>query len=259
MVAPAAAARARGSRPVLSPLMVGAQRPDRLPHHVVRWRGGWARLSSWRGSSEVAFVSVGAQRPPDGDVVERVLRTLAADGYTSVITNALGPADALPFVDAGFAVQERLHLLAHDMFRLPHTMQTTRRARRNDREAVLTLDARAFDAFWRLDEDGLDDALHATPVTRFRVAGDEEQPVAYAIAGRAGPTGYLQRVAVDPSARREGWGRAVVADALHWLHRHHVERTLVNTQSANDAALHLYENCGFSRLPVGLCVMGRSL
>lgn len=239
--------------------MVGAARPDRLPHHVVRWRGGWARLGPWRGSSDVAFVSVGAQRPPDGDVVERALRTLAADGYTSVVTNALGPADAVAFVDAGFVARERLHLLAHDMFRLPHTMLTTRRARRNDREAVLALDARAFDGFWRLDDEGLDDALHATPVTRFRVGGEEDRPVAYAIAGRAGPTGYLQRVAVDPSARREGWGRAVVADALQWLHRHRVDRTLVNTQSGNDTALHLYETCGFTRLPVGLCVMERAL
>ncbi|HZR15035.1 MAG TPA: GNAT family N-acetyltransferase [Acidimicrobiia bacterium] len=239
--------------------MVGAQRPDPPPHHVLRWRGGWARLGAWRGSTEVAFVSVGAQRPPDGDLVERALRTLTAEGYTSVVTNALAPADALPFVDAGFAVRERLHLLAHDMVRLPYTTLPTRRARRADRELVLALDGRAFDGFWRLDAQGLDDALHATPVTRFRVAEDGPDVVAYAISGRAGATGYLQRIAVDPSVRGRGWGRAVVTDALHWLHRHHVSRTLVNTQCDNDAALHLYEACGFARLPVGLCVMGREL
>jgi ribosomal protein S18 acetylase RimI-like enzyme len=145
------------------------------------------------------------------------------------------------------------------MFRLPHTMLTTRRARRTDREALHALDARAFVGVWRLDEEGHDDALHATPVTRFRVGGEESRPVAYAIAGRAGPTGYLQRIAVDPSVRRAGWGRAVVADALQWLHRHRVDRTLVNTQADNDAALRLYETCGFTRLPVGLCVMERAL
>jgi len=38
----------------------------------------------------------------------------------SVVTNALGLADTLPMVDAGFAVHERLHLLAHDLARRQH-------------------------------------------------------------------------------------------------------------------------------------------
>jgi len=33
----------------------------------------------------------------------------------------------------------------------------------------------------------------------------------------------------------------------------------VNTQLDNDAALALYESSGFRRLPVGLCVLGRTL
>jgi GNAT superfamily N-acetyltransferase len=239
-------------------LMVGAERPDRQQHHLLRWRGGWARLGPWRGDDDVALVSVGAQQPPDADLVERALRILAGDGYSSVITNALSPADALPFVDAGFTVRQRLHLLGHDMIRLPHTARGTRRAHRHDRPAVLALDALAFDAFWHLDDVGLDDALHATPVSRFRVGGDH--PVlAYAISGRAGSLGYLQRVAVHPEARGEGWGRTIVADALHWLHRQRVHRTLVNTQIGNAVALHLYESCGFSSMPFGLCVMGRTL
>jgi GNAT superfamily N-acetyltransferase len=69
----------------------------------------------------------------------------------------------------------------------------------------------------------------------------------------------MQRVAVHPDARRLGFGASIVADGLHWLHRHGVGRTLVNTQLGNRAALDLYESCGFSELPFGLCVMGRSL
>jgi GNAT superfamily N-acetyltransferase len=238
--------------------MVGAERPHRQQHHLLRWRGGWARLGPWRGGDEVALVSVGAQQPPDATLVDRALRILAGDGYSSVVTNALAPADALPFVDAGFTVRQRLHLLGHDMIRLPHAVHTTRRAHRSDRGAVLALDALAFDAFWRLDDLGLDDALHATPIARFRVGG-ERSPSAYAISGRAGALGYIQRVAVHPDARGEGWGRTVVADALHWLHRQRVGRTLVNTQVGNDVALHLYETCGFTPMPFGLCVMGRDL
>ena len=168
------------------------------------------------------------------------------------------PADALPFVDAGFTVRERLHLLAHDMTDVPRPARSTRRARTADRTAVLELDQSAFDEFWRLDDAGLEDALRATPVSRFRVAGDT-RITAYAVSGRSGNQGYLQRLAVAPDARREGWGRVVVADGLRWLGRHGVRRTLVNTQLDNTSALALYEACGFRRLAVGLCVLGRPL
>jgi ribosomal protein S18 acetylase RimI-like enzyme len=226
---------------------------------TLRWRGGWARLGPWRGQAEIAYVSVGAERPPPPDVVERGVELLRRRGYTAAVTNALTPADALPFVDAGFTVRERLHLLAHDMHEVPRPHRATRRARPADRTAVLAVDDRAFDGFWRLDPAGLDDAVRATPSSRFRVGCVGESVVAYAISGRASTQGYLQRIAVHPDVRGRGWGRAVVADGLGWLSRHGAARTLVNTQLHNEAALGLYQSLGFRRLSVGLCVMGLGL
>jgi ribosomal-protein-alanine N-acetyltransferase len=240
-------------------VMVGAESRDRHQHHLLRWRGGWARLGPWRGDTRVASFAIGAQRPPDLSLVERGVRLLAAEGYETVLTNALSPLDALPFVDAGFVVRERLHLLGHDMEDLPIPSRTTRRAHRSDRAAVLEVDREAFDGFWHLDETGLDDAIRATPSARFRVGTHESRVLAYAISGRAAAHGYLQRVAVHPDARRLGFGKSVVADALHWLARHGAKRTLVNTQAGNDGAIDLYRSCGFTQLPFGLCVMGRSL
>lgn len=227
--------------------------------HTLRWRGGWARAVPWRGQPHVALLTLGTMPPPTAGVVERCLARLRAEGYTSVVTGALNPADSMAFVDAGFAARERLHLLAHDMRTLPPIAGLTRRARHSDHPALLALDATAFDDFWHLDERGLLDALRATPATRFRVGEADGRLVAYAISGRAGTHGYLQRVAVHPEARGRGWGRELVADALHWLARHGVTRTLVNTQLDNEDALQLYAGCGFKQLPVGLCVFGRSL
>jgi ribosomal-protein-alanine N-acetyltransferase len=124
---------------------------------------------------------------------------------------------------------------------------------------VLEIDGRAFVDFWALDELGLRNALQATPTTRFRVAEHDGVPAAYAITGRAIDNGYLQRIAVDPSVQGTGLGAGLVADALGWLARHKVSRALVNTQLDNEAALKLYLRCGFERLPVGLCVLGRAL
>ncbi len=113
--------------------------------------------------------------------------------------------------------------------------RATRRARKGDRGAVLELDHRSFDGFWRLDADGLTNAIEATPSSRFRVAEGADRLLAYAVTGRAGQHGYLQRLAVDPSVRREGYGRAVVFDGLRWLRRHGATQALVNTQCDNAA------------------------
>ena len=51
-----------------------------------------------------------------------------------------------------------------------------------------------------------------------RVA-DQGGVVGYAITGRAGEIGYLQRLAVDPGHQHEGIGTALVADGLWWAAR----------------------------------------
>ena len=234
-----------------------------MAEETVRWPGGWARLGPWRGHEDIAYLAIGAQRPPSADTVDRCLRRLRTLGYASVVTNALGLADTLPMVDAGFAVHERLHLLAHDLADIPAVTHSTRRARTADRPAVLELDHRAFQSFWRLDDESMTSAIEATPTTRSRVVdAPADAGVAlsgYAITGRSGRKGYLQRVAVDPAVHGRGVGRSVVADALRWLRRHRAESALVNTQYDNEPALALYRSCGFRELPTGLCVMGRTL
>lgn len=234
-----------------------------MPEDTLRWPGGWARLGSWRGRADVAYLAIGARRPPSPEIVQRCLRLLRGKGYESVVTNALGPIETLPFVDAGFTVRERLHLLSHTLDGIPDVRHTTRRTRGSDRAAVLELDHRAFREFWQLDDEAMTSAIEATPSTRSRVvdsADDTDWALsAYAITGRSGRNGYLQRVAVDPAVHGQGIGRSIVADALRWLRRHRADRALVNTQMDNEPALALYRGCGFRELPTGLCVMSRAL
>jgi ribosomal protein S18 acetylase RimI-like enzyme len=229
---------------------------------TLRFSGGWARVGPWRGRPEVAHLVLGTDTPATSDAVEDCAARLRADGYRAVVTSAVATADSLAFLDAGFEVRERLHLLEHRLRNLPKPRgdePPMRRAWRGDRAAVVALDARAFDPFWQLDEPGLREALRATPSVRFRVGSPAGEVAAYAITGRAGRHGYVQRIAVDPGLRRQGWARTLLFDALRWLARHDVERALVNTQLDNDGALALYESSGFTRLPAGLCVLGRTL
>lgn len=230
-----------------------------VKEQTLRWPGGWARIGPWRGSDDIGYLSIGATRPPTAPFVDRCLESLRRDGYSRVVTSALAPAETLPFADRDFGVRERLHLLEHGMTGLTSAKQPTRRARRSDRAPILEIDERAFDEFWHIDHVGLDHALRATPASRFRVCEGEDGLVGYAITGRSGLQGYLQRLAIDPEAQRQGWGTALVDDGLRWLQRHGVVRTLVNTQLQNEAALDLYKRRGFTLCPVNLVVMDRTL
>ena len=229
---------------------------------VVEWGAERARVASWRGDPHLAYLApIPEGPPPSTDFLRRCVDRLSSQGFDSVVTPALSPAEQRPFLAAGFEPHERLHLLAHDLLELPPRRRAaTRRARRRDRRRVLAVDGAAFAPFWRLDGAGLTEALRAVPTTRFRVApGRGGAPLGYAISGRAGRQGYLQRLAVDPAHQGQGHGQVLVADALHWMRKPGVARAVVNTQLGNEAALALYGRLGFRLQPSGLAVLRRAL
>jgi mycothiol synthase len=131
--------------------------------------------------------------------------------------------------------------------------------RRRDLSRVLDIDAAAFSAFWRLDRMAFEDARTATPSCRRRVVSvggpTRRKVVGYAVTGRSGDQGYLQRLAVDPDQQGRGIGRMLLDDALHWLAHHGATTVLVNTQPDNDPALDLYRSAGFTDRPGGLSVL----
>jgi len=221
-----------------------------------------ARVLPWRGSTRTAYLApVPDSPPPSSSFIERCVERLSSQGYAGVVTPALAPADQRPFLLAGFEPHEQLHLLAHDLLELPPFERgATRRAHRADKRAVLKVDHAAFAPFWQLDRAGLQEALEAVPLTRFRVSTAAKGAIAgYAIAGAAARQGYLQRLAVDPGHQHEGRGLALIADALRWMRRRGAGRAVVNTQLGNEAALSLYSRAGFRMQPAGLAVLRRAL
>jgi GNAT superfamily N-acetyltransferase len=225
-------------------------------YETVQWGPDRLRIGPWRGDPAIAELApVVAGRSPDPRNVARGVELLTARGFRSVVTGALAPEEQVGYLGAGFAVHERLHLLAHDLHHLPPPPPVRlRRARRRDRADVLAVDHAAFAPFWRLDERGLDDALRATPSSRLRVAAHRAVG-GYAITGRAASRGYLQRLAVHPGHQGSGLGAALVLDALLWLRRRGCRVALVNTQEANERAFRLYRRLGFVPRADGLAVL----
>jgi ribosomal protein S18 acetylase RimI-like enzyme len=219
------------------------------------------RVAPFRGDVRIAHVTPVAELPPPtATMVEHTCAVLTQRGFREVVTGALNDRERQGFLAAGFSVREELHLLAADLDDLPPApSQALRRGRRGDRASALRVDALAFDSFWRLDETGLEEALTATPAARFRVAGRHGAVVGYAVCGRAGRRGYVQRLAVDPAQQGSGLGRALLVDGLRWLRRRGATRAVVNTQVGNERALALYHSLGFRLEPTGLAVLTRPL
>jgi ribosomal protein S18 acetylase RimI-like enzyme len=131
---------------------------------------------------------------------------------------------------------------------------TIRRGRRRDLSRALQIDAMAFEPFWRLNAEGLEEARLATPRSRFRVL--TQGPVlGYHVTGCAESTGYLQRLAVHPDHSGRGFGGALVQDSLLWSQRRGCTTLFVNTQETNARALSLYLRLGFELEPIGLAVL----
>jgi GNAT superfamily N-acetyltransferase len=238
----------------MSLLRVGVGHDDRL------------RFGPWRGDALTAYIAPvrAGLGPISAADVRRCLEAAAGARYRTAITAALPRREQAPFLDVGFTVGERLHLLVHPLDHLPvlRPVASLRRARRRDRAATLAVDHAAFQSFWRLDDRGLGDALAATSAVHYRVAvgpvrpvGEQSGLVGYAITGRADHRGYVQRLAVDPSAEGTGVGATLLIDGLRWLRRWGARDALVNTQEGNERSLRLYQRTGFVLQPEGLAVL----
>lgn len=214
-------------------------------------------LARWRTGESLGYFSpVAGSAPLTSEGLSHTIKQASAQGFTEIVTAALTEPETAIYLKAGFALKEKLHLLHHSLELpdyAPHP--DIRRGRRSDRKAIVHVDSLTFDDFWFFDENGLSAALGAASTSRLRVAQQNSDVVGYAITGKSGPRGYLQRLAVHPENQGKGLARALLLDSLHWLKRRHCIQASVNTQIHNARALELYEKIGFVRQHQGLFIL----
>ncbi|MFV0525808.1 MAG: hypothetical protein ACK5RL_15065 [Acidimicrobiales bacterium] len=122
--------------------------------------GSRLKVAPWHGRDDVVVVSPGRiGRRANRHDVRRCVQQLTHRGVSQAVTPALNLFEAEPFFQAGFILQEELHLLARPVVSTPpEPTRPLRRARPWDRRSVLAVDAKAFDAFWRFDAPALPEA-----------------------------------------------------------------------------------------------------
>lgn len=219
------------------------------------------RLRPWAGDAGTGLLTLLTPGAEVSDsMASAAIEAATGRGYNRLRTSALSGIESEPFIRAGFEPRQVLALLSRPIANglpSPNSSVAIRRARRRDRPSVLAVDHAAFELFWHLDQAGLHDTLRATPFRHFRVArhGGKTALAGYAISGRSGPAGYLQRLAISPRQQGQGVGAALVVDGLRWMARWGATQAWVNTPQHNTGALRLYERLGFEQVPPGLQVL----
>ena len=235
-----------------------------------------ARLGSWPYDPAVAhLVLLDHHMVPDDSDVANWIRAATLQGATSLRTGALFPESSQAFEQAGFHAIDTLSLLECNLkSSLPVKLSTSRFTRQNtskQRGATLRrlrladlgkaaeVDGRAFESPWNNDPDTLTEICRATPHYRSRAIAEDGHMVAFAISGRTSSCGYIQRLAVDPSAQRRGLGHSLVVDSLEWMLRRNVGQVMVNTATDNHGAISLYRSIGFETRPETLVILEISI
>jgi ribosomal protein S18 acetylase RimI-like enzyme len=223
-----------------------------------------ARVRAWPFDPAVAQLVVyrGVVAPTDDDIAMWLDELGRDTDFVTVRTGALLDAMAAPFTRAGFHEAQRLALLEHldPAIGGAGTSRTrTRRLTAHQLWGAEAVDRAAFDAPWQLDTAAIDDACRATAQHRARVVRADRRVIGYAVTGRDGADGYLQRLAVEPAHQRQGVATALVLDALGWAATRGARRVLVNTHVHNERALALYRGLGFVDRVDQLVVLERSL
>ncbi|MFM8856521.1 MAG: GNAT family N-acetyltransferase [Actinomycetota bacterium] len=224
-----------------------------------------ARVRTWPGRPDIAHLILSDHTlGPSASGLKDWVRTIQASGFDIIRTGAISADVAHVFIDVGFHEIQRLALLELDdpaaiarMRKMRTPLYELRQLRSlRSMQLAADIDSRAFEPGWDMDAPSIREACLATPHHHIRLAVTaDDQPVGYMVTGRSATTGFVQRLAVDPSYEGLGVGSALLQDGLSWLARHRVDSILVNTHLDNNRALALYGRWGFHRVDQHLQVL----
>ena len=210
-------------------------------------RGEASVLGVWRAHLDVlAMRGVWGSAHDVGAFVDDAREVAREIGLGRVLSPLL-PLDLLgPYRREGLEVCERIVAMqGYPQTVLPAEPPagaTLRPGAESDLEALVEIDAASFPDFWvyRMPE-----LVEYARSERFGVAESAGgEVIGYTLATVSRGAATLGRLAVAPHARRQGLGRALVADVARWSLREGAVTVSLCTQESNVAARALYAAAG---------------
>jgi ribosomal protein S18 acetylase RimI-like enzyme len=215
----------------------------------------YALVGSWRNRPEIAcideLVAIRNVEPLLRSAFERCLER--GDALLLAIELEAGRGTSR-FQRAGMEELEEVITYEIDVARVPRMPQKRTRLVRIDPgdvasvDRVTALDQAAFPWLWRNSRTEFDIYLNTPGVeVAFIEAGGT--PVAYIGTTIFAGWGHLDRIAVEPSLQRRGFGLVALTLAIDTLRRRGARRVGLSTQRTNLRSQQLYVRFGFHRTP----------
>jgi len=229
-------------------------------------------IGVWPFDATTAMLTLRSAHRPEvtitRSVVEEWADATAASAFQRVRTSAVAPATAEALLNHGFVVRQELDLMATDLGRDTQATDSDLvwRIGRVRAADVVRIDVASFGDEWAIDAAAFEHSCRATQlfrvrgarrrmVTPFRGGPSGGKALGFCLTGVSDETSYLQRLAVVPTARRQGAAVALVADSMRWARARGALQMFVNTDINNVAALSLYRQWGFESVGYHLRVM----
>jgi ribosomal protein S18 acetylase RimI-like enzyme len=212
---------------------------------------GWSRASARRWNDEADDVLIKLDRG-GVEFLKAVTNEVIDISHAATLSPALYPSATRVWKRCGYSEVQRLEIMERSTTRTagierpPVTVAAT-----VDWDRIVAIDKAAFEGFWRMNGDGLREALAVTPTSAMLVAestddGGGSTLSGFAIVGAQWNVSYLQRIAVHPEASGAGIGSSLVAAALRWGAGQAASTMVLNVRGENPKARRLYEKAGFS-------------
>jgi [ribosomal protein S18]-alanine N-acetyltransferase len=226
-------------------------------------RGEAAFLERWRPHlNDCAVLGLWCLPRRVPVLVADLLEVAREQGFDRLLGPLVPEQYARPYLESGLRVVERVRVLRTDAPLVARASAhgapggvTFRVADPGDLPAVARLDAACFEPFWHYDLHLLE---RLATTGRVAVALRDGAVIGYTLATARGGDGSLGRLAVAPSMRRRGVGRALVSEAVAWMASRGARSVVLSTQEDNEASLALYRRLGFRESPGALvaCASG---
>jgi len=216
----------------------------------VEFSAGWARAHVRPWNEDLPAAAMRLER--GGARFLNLCAQTVSEWTDDVRSPATLPGSGRVWREAGFEEWGKLLLFEHLLTDLypPETLVDENAV--SDVKVLNRIDRGAFPPAWRLGPIGLAESVAATSRSAIHTVDVDGEIAGFAVTGTSLGVGYLQRLAVDPSYRGRGLGRALVRASLAWTRRRRAASLLVNTQPDNDQAVALYRGEGFNDVAAGL-------